>query len=353
MALYSGPERKLMKVGAKKASTWGPAGAVAVGAGSGVDCKDVTGFKRVQELLRAESVDGPIPRQGQLDVVNPVEAAIITDMLYDFGALGMLIALLFVTAGAPTGPTGGTAYTHTFQWADSSWGKFATLVRTIPGKVEEIQSFKPLSWILKSSNGGIIESELAGVGNNVIHDSTVNQEAQINAITYDDRTIRVLFREQVVKMNDQSAGDVAAATALNCTSVELTFKRQEPDYLHPSGQYDILEPPLAGYDLQSVKLTFPRYDAVNDAFFATAIAETTQKMLVKYTSAQLAGTAIPYSLSLFFPRLRMKVPDPDWKKIVANGLELVSEEALVAPTGMTYTRPYLVVVNKRSTDYLA
>jgi hypothetical protein len=351
MPTPTGPERKLLAAGAKKGATWGTA--VALGAGFGVNIKAHTGFNRVQELLRAEEIDAPLPFSAALDNVKEVEPLLTTDFLYDPGSLGSLIAGLFGTAGAPTQQGGTTAYKHTLQWADTNWGLFFTFASEMPGKIWECASAKPTDWTLKSTGGGIIQSELKLRGNIIIDSSAVNTATQMDALTYNDRDNRVLFRQQVVKMNAQSAGDVTGSTALNCTNVEISFKRQGYDSLHPAGQYDIVEPAEGGYPEIRVKLLFPRFDSVNAAFFATAIAETTQKMLIAFTSAVEAGAGYPYSLKLFFPRLRMLVPEASFEEIVKNGLELIAETASAAPTGMSYTRPYAELINKRTTDYLS
>jgi hypothetical protein len=351
MGTPTGPERKRLAVGARKGSVWGTA--VALGAGYGVNCKSVAGFNREQALLIADEVDSPLPLSGALDNVKEVEPVITTDFLCDPGALGSMIAGLMGTAGAPVQQGSTTAYKHILQLADSNEGIFFTFAREMPGKIWECPSAKPTEWTLKSAGGGIIQSELKLRGNLIKDDSVINTATQMDALTYDDRDNRILHRQQVVKMNAQSAGDVTGATALNCTEIEISYKRQGYDSLHPAGQYDIVEPAEGGKPDIRVKLKFPRFDAVNAAFFQTALAETTQKMLIAFTSAVEAGTGYPYSHKLYFPRLRMLLPSADWEEIIKNGLELVAEQAAANPTGMSYARPYLEWINKKATDYLA
>jgi len=350
MATPTGAERKLLAAGAKKGSVWGTA--VAVGALNGLNVKNITGFVRNQDLLAAQEVDSPMPRWGQLDVIKPPEPVIITDMLYDSGQLGSLIVGLWGTAGAPAQQGGTAAYLHTIQFKDSNAGIFFTMVVEHPGKIYELASAKTMEWSLKSSGGGIIQSELKLRGDVIIDTSATNAAAQVDALTYQDRSNRMLFRHQVVKMNDQSGADVSGATALDCNSVEITIKRTGFDSLYPAGQYGIVEPIEPGYPDIRVKLGFPRFNSVNAAFFATAIAETLQKMTITFTGPLIAG-AYYYQKKFYFPQLRMLNPDTQWEEIVKNGLELVAEEASANPTGMSYTRPYMEWINKRSTDYLA
>lgn len=351
MATPTGPERRFLAAGLRKATTWRTA--VATGANYGLNCKAISGFNPSRDLLVAQEVDSPLPFSGAMNIYKPQDFTIVSDMLYSPGALGTGIASLFGTAGAPAGPSDTTAYTHTFQWANSNWNLFNTVAVEMPGIIFECPSAKAMEWSLKCSAQGFAQSELKLRGNKVIDNSAVNTPTQLDALTYNERDNYVRYEFQNVKMNAQSAGDVTGATALEVSSVEVSYKRTGHDGIAVSGFGDIQEPAEGGYPDIRVKLKFAHMDAVSKLFLATAVAETTQKMLIKYTHNVLAGAAtVYYSLSLYFPRLRMLCPEASWDEIVSLGLELVAEEASANPTGMSYTRPYVVLVNKRSTDYL-
>jgi hypothetical protein len=358
MATPTGAARKLLAAGFSNkaaATAWGTA--VALGATMGLNCKGVSGFNRSQDFLVAQEIDQPLPFSGSLDSIKPVDFTVTTDMLYAPGALGTAISMLFGTAGTPAGPSDTTAYTHTFQWADGIDGSYGTFALEMPGKIWESASVKPMEWSLKSSGGGFVQSELKLRGNTLIDTSAVNTLTQMDALTYDDRGSmgRITFKQQAVYMNAQSGADVDSGTyLLNAMGVEVSFKRTGFDGVIPAGASSILEPAEGGYPEVSVKLNFAHFDAANAAYLATAIAETTQKMIIRYTGLVLAGATTAYhAMTLYFPRLRMKMPEASYDEIVKNGIELVGEEASAAPTGMSYTRPYLTLVNKRATNYLA
>jgi len=350
MPTPTGPERRLLAAGAKKSTTWGTA--VALGAGSGINTKGITGYVRVQDYLIAAEVDSALARSGQLDVIKPIDATIQTDMLYDPGALGTLIALLWGTAGNPAQQGGTAAWLHKFQLADTNWNKIATMAVEFPGIIHEMRSCKPIEWTMKAAGSGIVGSELKVRGDQIIDDSGVNGATQMDSLTYDDRENRVLFRHSAVKMNAASAGDVSGETALVTNNIEVSIKRQGYDSVHPAGQYGIIEPAEGGYPDFRVKISFPRFDAVNKVFMATAIAETLQKMTVTFIGPLIASTYY-YTYKFYFPKMRMMIPEASWDEIVKNGLELIAEEASAAPTGMAHTRPYVEITNKRTTDYLA
>ena len=352
MATPTGPERRFLAAGLRKATTWRTA--VATGANYGLNCKAISGFNPSRDLIVAQEVDSPLPFSGALNIYKSQDFTITSDMLYSPGALGTGIATLFGTAGAPAGPSDTTAYTHTFQWANSNGGLFNTVAVEFPGIIFECPSAKALEWTLKSSAQGLVQSELKMRGNKIIDSSAVNATTQLDALTYGERDNYVKYEVQNVKMNAQSVGDVTGATALEVSNVEVSYKRTGHDGIAISGFSDIMEPAEGGYPDIRIKLKFPHMDAVSKLFLATAVAETTQKMLIKYTHNILAGAAtVYYSMSLYFPRLRMLCPEASWDDIVSLGLELIAEEASAAPTGMTYTRPYVQLVNKKSADYLA
>ena len=148
------------------------------------------------------------------------------------------------------------------------------------GSVIAPASAKPIEWALKSSAGGFVQSELKCRGNKIIDSSATNTATQLDAVTYDERTNHVKYEVQNVKMNAESAGDVTSATALEVTGVEVEYKRTGHDGIAVSGYSDIAEPAEGGYPDIRIKLKFPHFDAVNKLFLATAIAETTQKMLI-------------------------------------------------------------------------
>lgn len=351
MGTPTGPERRFLAAGAKKASVWRTA--VALGAGCGLNCKAITGFVPSRDLIVAEEVDNPLAKAGALNVYKSPEFTVVSDMLYSPGALGTLIAMLFGTAGTPT-TLDTSARKHTFQWADSNDGLFGTVAVEFPSKIYECPSAKPIEWVLKSASGGLVQSELKLKGNKIIDDSSVNTATEMDALTYDERANYVKFEVQSVKMNDESGGNLSSESPLEVVSVEVSYKRQGYDSVNVSGYDDIKEPKEGGYPDIRVKLKFPHMDSVNAGYLAKALAETTQKMMISYVSTVLAGASTEYySMKLYFPRLRMLCPEPSWEEIVSLGVELVAEEADTAPTGMSYKRPYVELVNKRTTDYLA
>ena len=349
MATPTTPERRLLAVGAKKGAAWGTA--VALGALDGLLIVTDGSPTRKQPYLPAIEHDTPYVKTGDLGPIDPVDFALSGVWRYDPGRLGTLLAIIYGTAGAPT-LQGTTAYKHIFQSKDTLEGLFATYAKEIPGKIHEVASVKPYAAEFSIADG-LLQFSLSLRGNKLIDDSAVNTLTQMDAITYPDRYNRARFRDLVVKMNDESGGAVTAETALVINGI--TISRSWPlDAVPPSGQDYILEPLETGPPTTTVKLSFPRANSVNTAFFQKFTAETPQKLLAKFTG-KLIETTYYYDLAFYFPRLKLSPDPPTYadNEVVPAELTLIAEEAATAPTGMTYTRPYLELVNKATADYLA
>jgi len=153
-------------------------------------------------------------------------------------------------------------------------------------------------------------------------------------------------------MNDQTGGDVGAESTLEVSDLTVHYERPH-DSVHKGGSDFIIEPAENAHPIVTVELTFPRMNAVNNAFFTTDfIAEVEKKMRIWFTGA-LIGGGLYNQLKLWFPRLRVTAIDYPWDEVVPGSMTLQSEEAASAPTAMAYARPYLILQNGLSTDYLA
>ncbi len=349
MATPTIPERRLMAAGLKKSGqSWGTA--EALGAGFGVLLESDGGLNRTQPYLPAMEADSPMVLEGDLGPIDPVVFAPEFTMRYDPGALGIAIALLFGTAGAPDNKGSG-AYRHTFQWADENYGNFVTFALEKAAKILEVASAKPMSLDLSVADG-LIKGSIGFIGNTLIDSSAVNTLTQMDALTYKDRGNRMKFTEAEVKMNSQIAGAVQSETALEVSDISIHYERPQ-DNPHKAGSAAIIEPAENAHPIITVDLNFPRMNTVNAAFFATDfIAELEQKMEIRITGTLIGATFYRY-IYLVFPRLRVIETEYTWDEVIPARIKLQAEEAAAAPTGFSYARPHAYLENTRSTDYLA
>ena len=344
---WRGYVQKLFQAAAfKKASTWGTA--VAVGASAGLNFKDISGIDSTVELNEIKEVDMTYKSEAYLGVHRLLDISIVTDMLFSPGALGTMIAMVFGTAGAPAGT--GTDKTHTIKIAQAP-SLFGTLALGMPGVIWEVPSVVPYAWTLRTAAEGIMESEIKAYGNRLVAPATVNNETSMGAITYDDVGNRLLFQNGKFYLNDQSGADFKAGDVLDINSFEFTISRPHEGII-PLGSQASLQPVQNDVVDVSVKIGFPRYNSSQDTLMAAMIGETLKKAKLEVTGAEIT-TGKPYKLTLYFPSLRVKPFGAKYEDIIKTEVEFLSLKASVAPTGMTETTPYLVLVNMRTTDYLA
>ena len=355
MATPTSPQTRLHARGFKKsAQTWGTA--EALGATDEVLLNGNSGLQPPTfPILPTKESDQAFVKDADFGNQDPVEIAAPIDWRYEMGAAGRILAMIFGTAGEPEDLTG--AYKHTLQWKTDISALFGTWAEERAGKIFESASVKPYKAEF-SFTDALLKAVLSMRGDSCINTSAVNTLTQMDALTVPAEPFlntRLRFKQGSVKMNTQAGADVASETALQINDFTISYERPIDGGIHAVGSEKIIEPfeeGQSGHDLISVKLNFPRMNTINAAFFASFLAETEQKMLIKFTGALITG-ALYYDMAFYFPRLRMKNPTYDAEEIVSGGLELIAEEAAAAPTGMTYDLPYIEIVNVQTTDYLA
>lgn len=347
MATPTVAEKRLMAAAVKKGATWGTA--VALGATDGLYLESDGGLKLDRPYVQAVESNNAFPRTGIWGPNNPVDFAPTFNMRYDPGGLALLIAQFMGTAGAPSDLTG--AYKHTFQFADYIFGLFSTFAYEKRAKIYEVPSCKPYG-LNFSFTDGMLKGAINLRGDDLKDDSAVNTLTQMDAVTYDDAENVVAFTHGTVKMNDESGAAVSAETALEVSDFTVEFARSlnAPNVV---GQSPIIEPNENGRPSAKITLNFPRQSAINAAYFAEARADTAKKVEIKFTGALITG-ANYYDFAMQFPNLVLSpMPEYPWDEVIPANIQLLAEESSAAPTGMTYTRPYMELINLQATDYLA
>ena len=358
MATPTSAESRLHARGFKKTAEWGTA--LALGALNEV-LVVAPGFSGLdvpaQPIDPALESDTPFVKKSELLQIPPVDIAVPVRLRYEMGAIGSAIAMVYGTAGVPTKVSTTKAYKHIFQWKDEISGLFGVYAEERPSKIFEAPSVKPYRVEFNFSNGIL----MANVGmrcNNVIDNSTVNTATQVDALTlpatFFGAGVQAMFAHAAVKMNAESGADVAEETALVLSDFNMVFERPLEAGQHVAGSNTIIEPLEEGQSGPGITVTlnFPRMSTVNNAFFQTFLAGTEQKLLIKLTGSLIEETYY-HDLAFYFPRMKMQNPNYPVEEIVKSGLTLQAEQAAAAPTGMTYLRPYLEIINQQTTDYLA
>jgi hypothetical protein len=245
----------------------------------------------------------------------------------------------------------GTAMKHLLDWADEVT-RFGTFAAERPGTIIEVPSAMPMKYDPKIA-GGLLKSSIGLRGNTVIADSVVNEAAEMDALTYQDKGNRIKFSHGVLRMNAQEDAALAFGDVLEVSDIDPAFERTLDD-VHGAGSDSIIQPKEKGFKM-TIKITLPRTSAANLAHLATFKAMEAQKMDITFTSPVAAAPGVYYKRVYGFPRLKFSAPPAaPLADIMTTVLTFEAEQAAEAPDGMTgHVRPYIEMVNKQATGYLA
>jgi hypothetical protein len=244
-------------------------------------------------------------------------------------------------------------YKHVMDWADyiSLFGTFAV---ERPGTILEVPSAMPMKYNLKVA-GGLLKGSIGLRGDTVVVVGATNTDSEMTALTYRDKSNRIKFGHGVVRMNAEADGALDSNDVLEVSDIDIAYERMIDD-VHAAGSDSIILPREKGFKM-TVKVTLPRDSAANQAYLATFLAMTAQKMDITFTSPVVAGSGLYYSRTYAFPRLKFTEPPvAPLADIMTTVLTGEAEESIAegGPTGMTgHYRPYIEAVNLQSTGYLA
>jgi len=348
MAIPTIPQKRLLAAGAKKsAQTWGTA--EPLGAGYGMDIDTDGGLVRNQAYFPSKGADTPFILEGDLGQIDPVDFAPEFDLRYDPGAIGILLAQLFGTAGAPS--AAGNGWRHRPVWADENYGEFCTFAIERAAKIFEVPSAKPYSFDLSVADG-FMRGSIGLRGNTLVNDSAVNTLTQMDALSYANRGLRVKFSDLTAYLTyqDNIVGP-DETTAIEISDISMHFERPH-DGIHGAGSASIIEPSENGQSIITVTLTFPRMNTINNPYFADFIAETEKKADFWFHGPVLQGAQL-YEFDFYFPRLRVINVEYPFDEVIPCTMTLQAEEAATNPAGFSVSkRPHIMIVNDRTTDYL-
>lgn len=347
MATPALSQKRLLAAGAKKsAQTWGTA--EALGAGYAMDIDSDGGLVRNQPYLPALGADTPLQSEGDLGPIDPVDFAPEFFLRYDPGAIGIVLAQLFGTAGAPA--AAGNGWRHTLRWAEENYGEFCTFAVERRSKIFEVPSAKPYTFDLSIADG-FVRGTIGLRGNSLVNDSAVNTDTQMDALTYANRGLRLKFSDLLAYLTHQSnASNPDQTTAIKISDISMHFERPH-DGVHEAGSESIAEPMENGASIMTVSVTFPRMSTINDPYFADFIAETEKKACFWFHGPVLQGAQL-YEFDFYFPRLRVINVEYPFDEIIPCTMTMQVERA-IDYTGFSGEYPYIRPVNDRTTDYLA
>lgn len=357
MTIPTSPSKRFYVCGLKQQTgNWGAP--IALGAGDGLLVNSDGNPALKQAYESADALLGhPMPLDGDLGEFEAIdwspEFGGKCGLQYAPGAIGSAIAALFGICEVPASQGGDPeAFKHVFMWADEM-SDFFTFATSRPGDIWEVPSCVPTKLSLKVGSGKL-QGSIGLRGNLLNNDSDTNTD--LAAVTPESAANFIKSQTGILRMNAQSAGALAAPTDVVIASdLEVEYERVVDAQISLGGTY-IAQPKELNFKI-NVKIKLPYADGSNvPGYFSVFKGMIAQKMDIVFTGGA-ANAATKYSLTFGFPRLKLVTP-PDVKleDIIKNGLEFVAEQVAGAtgPDGMTaYTRPFIELVNLRSTKYIA
>jgi len=338
-------QKRLLAAGAiQSGQSWGTAETITQALGGMLIDSD-GGLARSQVYHPANEADTPLAEEGDLGSIDPIDFTPEFFLRYDPGAIGILLALLWGTAGNPV--AAGNGWRHSFLWAEENYGLFSTFAIERREKVFEVPSAKSLSFDLSIADG-FVRGSLGLRGNTLINTGQVNTD--LDSLTYANRGLRVKFSDLQAYLTYQTnLSNPDQTTAIEISDISMHFERPH-DGLHGAGSASIIEPSENGQPVMTMSLTFPRMNTINDPYFADFIAETEKKACMWFRGPVLHTTQ-NYEFDFYFPRLRVINVDYPLDEIIPCTMTLQVEKA-ASYTGFMSAYPYIRPVNLRTTSYL-
>lgn len=354
MATPTSPSKRFYGCAVKQGSTWGTA--VAVGALDELFVSSDGDPQLKQEFKPFGGLNQVVPQDGDLGAAEAIDFSPAFEgegcgLQYEMGAMGSLIVGLFGTSTSVTQQGATTAYKHVIDWADEATD-FFTFATERPGDIWEVPSCVPMKLSLKPGNG-FLQGSITLRGNYLNNTSTTNTATQLDAITKAASGNIIRFQDGVFRINAQSGDELDSGDNLTLSDFEINLERSM-DALQVLGGDYIAQPAESAF-LGTLKIKLPHETGTAATWFANFLAQTAQKASLTFTGPTEAGTGYNYSWMIAFPRLMPKVaPGVKLEDIISGEIEFLILEASAAPTGMTgHTRPYLEVVNQRTTAYIS
>ncbi len=340
-------EKRLNKTAWKKGATWGTEIDVD-GAGNGILPLNAGVPKLTIPPVEEESAASAFQSDIDQGMFDPVDFSLEFDARYE--GLGPILAQVFGTAGTPTQQGATAAYLHVLQMADTIAGLYGTYCTEKKDKFHVVKSVKPYK-LTFSLGDGLVKLAIEMKGDEVIDNSTII--TSLASLTTPDIHNRILCRQAVWRMNDQTGAALAGGDQIRPRDFTLEIERPMEDQFE-CGRQAIIEPLENAKPMVKLTLNFNRYDDVNKLYFADWKAETEKKLDVVFTGALIESTYY-YYFKFQFPRFKIEDVDYPDDMIIPATVVLRGLEADSAPTGMTgITKPVqLDIINRRTTDMLA
>jgi len=353
MARITGAQTRTVFVLNTQADAWGTA--QVAGAGDRIR-GNITPNIAVQELIKN-------PIGGGLNMQDDIIAGRVTPVITLAGDAGFLngydrIAAQFfsaVTAAAEI-TSGEGDYLHRFTMAATANDVFGTFAFELTSdRVMEFPTVAVRSFTTSfSETHQILQVSAEMLGNEVELATAVNTNAAIGSATTGTNgdLVAIVKLEDDFWLNEESDGALDSGDQYDILSYTRTLNRPQEFSGLVKGSAGNPEPKVDQLMSGTLTIVLESLDAITR--FTDWQAGTSFKCKLNIEGEQIASGE-NFSWAEYCPKARLvqapsyKVTESGYNTVTLNAVLL---EAASAPTGMSSTRPYLEIVNTKSTNYI-
>lgn len=326
---------RLNVYGIAEGATWGTA--VTVGVNNGIYFQSFDGFPMDSD----QTVDKGAGMGQESNSVTgndkPVEPSFVI-WPYENDHTALFILALIMGADAITGA--GDPYTHAMAFQDES-GKFVSIIgqegtetKTIPSAVLQTLEITP-------NSTGIIEFK------GKFHGNTVTVAGATGSVTYKANELPFLFKNLVMRINDQSGAGLAVGDAIEISDFKISIARPSKGDI-VTGATTISAPNEGEFPTFLLEFKIPAKTADSVSLYTDYRAGTLKKLDMTFS-----GSGATRELLLDAPQVKLESVSNPHDDVISTTVMARLQKASAAPTGMTATVPTFAWQNDESASVLA
>jgi len=337
----------------KVATTWGTS--VAAGAGNRFT-GEITYAANATELVSREIGSGnEMVTQATKAVIKPT-VSITMDAGYE-NNFDTFLAQFFGTDSVSAELTASQGdYRHTLNFNTSLNSKYLSVALTDTSSTSlEFPTCAVRSVTVKPQGvPGYVDATFELVANDIVIGSATNTYAVVAATTArsNQENMATAFND-VFWINATSGGSLSSADKVNILDWSFTLTRPQEAQQEITGSTGLGAPIKTGLFEGSVTVTLK--ELPDHTHFTAWSAETKSKIKLGFDGTQI-GSGNNRSFYAYFPQAQL-IQEPNYS-LSQPGINPVTltwklSKAASNPTGMSYTYPYVEIINTKTTQLLA
>ena len=339
-------QKRNKKIGVKRASTWGTAVEPSINDGFFAESFSPPGGDRNIWVNEGEAGRGMV---SEIEVLEYKEQTGTIGIKAYCEGIELFLAAVMGSEEDATEVQPAAVYKKTYPLSENIEDKFFSIAWDEGAELKCIPSAVFNS--LNLSIDGTVKIEAGFIGDRVIVPSGFQVPS---GVTYEGQ-IQNAFKllNSKVYMNDAGGAEFQESDKITPTNVSISVTRGHVADKPGAGEASISQPSEQNAPSLEMSLSFPRKNTTNQGYFQDFNSGVAKKVKVVFEGPEISEGA-KYEMSFFFPKLILtEVPKFGFDSPTPVELKLKTLKAVTAPTGMSYTLPYVTVQNTLNHKYLS